>query len=482
MTDLPHGWAFATVGELADLTDGPFGSNLKTAHYTETGPRVIRLQNIGEGVFRDERAHIDQARYERLIKHAVRPGDIVAASLGESTPRACLVPGWLGPAIVKADCIRVRAHGGIDPGFLMWMLNSPQVRAQAALSIKGVGRPRLGLRGLRLLAVPVPPETEQRRILAAIEQLVSRMDAATQSVRRANVNCSSMRRVVLDLAAQGRLTTQDSAERSLAELVESLRATAETARRPPAKPRRRAFGDADHLPELPSGWIWHSARDVCSLITNGNTPAPHKMHPGGGDIPFVKVYNLTQDCKLDFRVRPTFIDRETHNGELARSRLRPGDVLLNIVGPPLGKVAVLPALYSEWNANQAIVAFRTHPEVLDPRLLAFWLQSTFVFGRLLQTAKATAGQFNLALSACRELPLPIPPREEQRRIIVELDRQLTLLSSISGTAESVLHRNAALRRSILVCAFVGTLVAQSSGKDSALSPSTASPRPRQAVT
>jgi hypothetical protein len=152
MTALPTGWALATVGDIADLTDGPFGSNLKTAHYTDAGPRVIRLQNIGLGSFRDERAHIAPEHFERLVKHAVRPLDIVAASLGEHAPRACLVPPWLGPAIVKADCIRVRARDGIEPAFLMWLLNSPATRSQAATSIKGVGRPRLGLGGMRQLA------------------------------------------------------------------------------------------------------------------------------------------------------------------------------------------------------------------------------------------------------------------------------------------------------------------------------------------
>ena len=130
MTEVPLGWATVTVGEVADLADGPFGSNLKTAHYTDDGPRVVRLQNIGEGTFRDEHAHIAEEHYDQLIKHAVQAGDIVAASLGENAPRACLVPAWLGPAIVKADCIRIRALDGIEPAFLMWMLNSPPVRTK----------------------------------------------------------------------------------------------------------------------------------------------------------------------------------------------------------------------------------------------------------------------------------------------------------------------------------------------------------------
>ena len=73
MTGLPRSWVRVTVeglaaNEPASLTDGPFGSNLKTSHYTQEGPRVIRLQNIGDGVFLDERAHISEEHFNRLRK------------------------------------------------------------------------------------------------------------------------------------------------------------------------------------------------------------------------------------------------------------------------------------------------------------------------------------------------------------------------------------------------------------------------------
>ena len=95
-------WAVATLNDLqADepraITDGPFGSNLASRHYTESGPRVVRLQNIGDGRFIDERAHISEEHFESLRAHEVLPGDLLVASLGEVLPRACLAPATLGP-------------------------------------------------------------------------------------------------------------------------------------------------------------------------------------------------------------------------------------------------------------------------------------------------------------------------------------------------------------------------------------------------
>jgi len=120
---LPTGWTWATVEQLAapepnSITDGPFGSNLKTEHYMDSGPRVIRLQNIGDAVYVDEEAHISQAHFERLQKHRVFAHDIVIAGFGENPPRSCTIPEALGPAIVKADGIRFKPHSSVTPKYM----------------------------------------------------------------------------------------------------------------------------------------------------------------------------------------------------------------------------------------------------------------------------------------------------------------------------------------------------------------------------
>jgi type I restriction enzyme, S subunit len=230
--------ATARVREVAVLSDGPFGSNLKTSHYVGSGPRVVRLQNIGGGAFRDEKAHITDEHFSRLSKHAVEPGDVVAASLGDDVPRACLIPDWLGQAIVKADCIRLRPTDQIDGSFLMWLLNSRPVKRQAAERIKGVGRPRLGLRGLGELRIPVPPLDEQRRIVAELEQQLSLIDSLRAAVESAQKQSAALRRAILERAFRGELVPQDPADEPASVLLERIRA--ERAATPSPRRRRRA--------------------------------------------------------------------------------------------------------------------------------------------------------------------------------------------------------------------------------------------------
>jgi type I restriction enzyme, S subunit len=184
---LPEGWTWMTIDQLAasepnSITDGPFGSNLKTEHYTDSGPRVIRLQNVGDGVYVDEEAHISEAHFQRLQKHRVFADDLVIAAFGANPPRSCIIPPALGPAIVKADCIRFKPHREIAAKYLNAAINSDPVRRRTKGMVHGVGRPRLNLGEIKSIVLPVPPLAEQHRIAAEIERrlsLIEELEAVT---------------------------------------------------------------------------------------------------------------------------------------------------------------------------------------------------------------------------------------------------------------------------------------------------------------
>ena len=208
MTDLPPGWAWTTLenilsAEKRPITDGPFGSKLATRHYTTSGARVIRLQNIGDGIFRNEKAFISNEYFEQLRNHEVRSGDLLLASLGEELPRACIAPNLEAPAIVKADCIRARVHSQIDTRWVLYALMAPPTREWAASRIKGVGRPRLGLARIRQIPLPIPPLAEQHRIVSVLEDHLSHLNAADMGVTTAVRRLKSLARRVLVAGSAG---------------------------------------------------------------------------------------------------------------------------------------------------------------------------------------------------------------------------------------------------------------------------------------
>lgn len=178
-------------------------------------------------------------------------------------------------------------------------------------------------------------------------------------------------------------------------------------------------------------WRLVSAADICvAPITKGATP------PGGTGvsdtgIPFLKVYNLTFDGSLDFTIEPTFLSSDAHSKELARSKVQEGDVLMNIVGPPLGKVSIVPPKFPSANINQAIARFRVRNEI-SPRFIAAYLLSDWAQRWLGSRSKKTSGQQNLTLELCQTLPVPLPPDHLAEGVVSAID---ALFESVRLTEE-----------------------------------------------
>lgn len=111
----PKGWPVMALRDVADrFSDGPFGSNLKSSHYTQNGVRVVRLQNIGVGYLIDEdRTYIATEHFGRLRKHECLPGDVLVGTLGDPNLRACILPPEIPQALNKADCVQIRPNRNI---------------------------------------------------------------------------------------------------------------------------------------------------------------------------------------------------------------------------------------------------------------------------------------------------------------------------------------------------------------------------------
>lgn len=157
------------------------------------------------------------------------------------------------------------------------------------------------------------------------------------------------------------------------------------------------------------------AEDVCEYITKGTTPKGNEIFEDytSGLIPYLKVYNLSFDGTMLFNEKPQYVKSETHNGFLARSKVYPNDVLMNIVGPPLGKFSIVPDTFDEWNINQAIAIFRATDKI-KPLYLLHALKQPNVLRPFIDSAVGVRQQ-NLSLLQCRNLEIPLPPIELQNQ-------------------------------------------------------------------
>ena len=169
----PKQWPTKTFRDASlRLSDGPFGSNLKSEHYSEDGVRVIRLGNIGVGEFIDkDKSFIPLSHYERLKKYTCRSGEIVIGTLGEPNLRACIIPDFVKTAVNKADCVHYIPNPEIlNSVFVCQYINCPTTLLLASNMVHGQTRARVSSGQIAEMPIYIPPLELQQQFAAFVAQ------------------------------------------------------------------------------------------------------------------------------------------------------------------------------------------------------------------------------------------------------------------------------------------------------------------------
>lgn len=212
---VPEHWKVLSLGKITeDKCDGPFGSGLKSEHYTESGVLVVRLQNIKSGVYHEgEGAFIDENYYKYyLSNHDVVAGDVLIAGLGDpNNPvgRACVAPENIGPAMVKADCFRFRLNRKkVIPNFVARQL-SVSAPVDAGRLSNGSTRARIPLNLMATRKVAICPLVEQGHILEHIDALSEQYDRLEEAASKAVSLLQERRTALISAAVTGKIDVRN---------------------------------------------------------------------------------------------------------------------------------------------------------------------------------------------------------------------------------------------------------------------------------
>ena len=275
------------------------------------------------------------------------------------------------------------------------------------------------------------------------------------------MDTKKLRQKILDLAIHGKLVPQDPNDEPASVLLERIRAEKERLVKEGKIKKSKAAKTSDtphyeNVPfEVPSSWVWCKLGDI-AYVASGSTPSKESFVANG--IPYIKMYNL-RNQKIDFDFQPQYIKEEIHNGKLQRSRTEIGDLIMNIVGPPLGKLAIIPHSLPQANFNQAAVLIRPlqHKEILV-NYLFYYLSEMSEINSI--STKGSAGQINISLTQSQNMRIPLPPLTEQQRIVAEIDCWFTLINQIEQGKTNLQITIKQAKSKILDLAIHGKLVPQ----------------------
>jgi restriction endonuclease S subunit len=413
MTELPRGWTGSTLADVAVLpTRGastPNGSGTRPT-LTFRGVRPDGSTELSDLVAEE------QARAKGMV--LVEEGDIVLTNQGHAS-------GWIGKKVASIGRDAAGAYAAstlqvvrptrdvVDPRFLYYVLASRGTYQW--LFMAAGGRTSMTRRGFGALPIMVPPLAEQERIVAVIEEHVSRLDAAESLLKRAAKNLSHLQ-VVVDRSAICEQWPKVRIEQVI------------------ASDRKLAYGVLQ--------------------------PGPH-VEDG---IPLVRVNDIqggavrTESLK---RINPEIASR------YPRTKLQGGEVLLTVVGT-IGRVAVAPRTLSGANVARAVAVVPLDPTAL-PEFVSLMLGSPESVGRLVRLAHEVARK-TLNLEDVRKIHVPLPALDVQERVVAEHARSSSVIGSMLVGIDVAHRRSTALREATLHRAFTGGLIPSGAFEGSAVEP------------
>ena len=361
---------------------------------------------FGRGVFRGQEKLGNQFAYQRLTR--LRSGDFVYPKLMAWEGAFGIVPQSCDGCVVSPEFpVFELTRDRITPEFLNFYFQIPRVWEEVSGGSTGTNVRRRRLHPVDFLRakIPMPPVREQRRLVAQIEELAVQIHEANTLRHRATEEAEA--------------------------LFESSVGT--------------------RFSSLPK----HPARKLETLTTkigSGSTPSGGRAAYPSSGIPFIRSLNV--------RMRQfqwddiAFISQETHNS-MSGTCVRPRDVLLNITGASIGRVACAPDNIDEANVNQHVAIIRPNEE-LEARYLMYWLSQPAIQDFINDEQKgATRQGFTKAQVQAFEVPLlPLP---EQRRIVAELDALQGQVHALRRLQTETAAELDALLPAILDRAFKGQL-------------------------
>ena len=310
--------------------------------------------------------------------------------------------------------------------YLYWYLKSIKHILEAKAS--GTTFLELSAKKAGEVEIPLPPINEQQRIVNRIESLFAKLDRAKELIENTLAQFEQNKMAILHKAFIGELTAKWRKENNI---------------------------------DL-SSWKDVIMQDICEKIVCGKTPTGYISKTG--EIPYLKVYNIV-DNKIDFNKTAQFIPNKIHKEKLKSSILKPNDIIMNIVGPPLRKIAIIPDNYPEWNMNQAIVRFRVKKDVMY-KFIYYILIYPKTLDNIINKKKGVVGQANISITQSRNIQIKLPTIEEQQEIVNILDKLLAKYNKIKNL-EQQLEKIELLKKAILAKAFRGELGTNNPDEESA---------------
>ena len=382
---MPKGWVWTTVSDISkSILYGVSESAKSTGKY-----KLLRITDIQNNQVDWDTVPFTNFDTNKVSSYILCNGDILFARTGATVGKSYLIKNLTQKAIYASYLIRVQTFNLVIPEYVKLFFGSDYYWAQIELNSVGIGQPNVNGTILGSLNIPLPPLSEQKRIVIEIERWLSLINVIEENKVDLQTAIKQAKSKILDLAIHGKLVPQAPNDEPASELLKRI------------NPKAEITCDNGHYTQLPKNWVVAPMQTICSLIDG------EKIN--GKELPNLDVKYLRGE--RDFKT-------------LTNGRYVAADSLLILVdGENSGEVFRTPI---DGYQGSTFKQLCTNKQMLtDYVLLVINLHR-----KALRENKVGSAIPHLNKKLFRAIQVPIPPYSEQKKIVAAVDTIFKYIDTI----------------------------------------------------
>ena len=402
--EVPEGWMWTTVEEIGEVITGNTPSKDVTDYYGGNIP-FFKPTDLEQGVHTiTAKDHLTESGYEQSRKLPAK--SVLVTCIGATIGKTGLIET---DGTCNQQINAIIPSNAILSIFLYYLCISPYLQQEIKANASATTLPILNKNNFAAIPIPLPPLTEQRRIVAEIERWFGLIDIVERGKESLNSAVKQAKAKILDLAIHGRLVPQDPNDEPASTLLQRI------------NPKAEIVEDNDEYGDVPQGWCVCDLKEVSTIVT-GSTPSKANLKNYGGTFPFFKPADL--DAGRHVIRASEYLSEEGKNN----ARIIPaGSVAVCCIGS-IGKVGYIE---EEGTTNQQINSAIPN-DAIKSEYLYFLCSSDYFCNSL----KAKSSAVTIAIvnkGKMEDIKIPLPPLAEQHRIVAKIEELFVLLDKIESS-------------------------------------------------
>ncbi|MGL6509446.1 restriction endonuclease subunit S [Aeromonas hydrophila] len=419
---IPEDWNYGhlecvcPIGKKYGIVDGPFGSNLKTEHYRDSGIPIISSGFVTNGFFHaDEYLYVDEDKFRQEKRSAVAPGDIVMAKIGARCGASAILPLEHEVGIISGNALKVTVNTNEHSTYFVWQHLWNKYLTGKLDDITATGaQPAISMPYLKKMLIPLPIKKEQ----IAIANALSDTDALIVGLEQLIAKKQAIKTATMQQLLTGRARLP------------------QFALRPNGTPKGYKSSE---LGQLPEDWITPTLKDITSNIIDyrGRTPRKLGLEWGGGNILALSAGNVKKGF-IDYEAECYFGSDELYKKWMTSGDASKDDIVFTMEAP-LGNVALIPDEDKYILSQRTILLQLERSKFLPTFIIQVFLSDMFQ-SYISESATGSTAQ-GIKRSTFEKMFVAVPSCLEEQtaiaQILTDMDSELTALEQKLTKARDV---------------------------------------------